>query len=470
MTHFILQTIAFQLLFLVLYDLFLRKETFFNWNRLYLLLTPILSLVLPFIRIGGLREAIPREYVIQLPAVIIGNSPFTEQAAETTFQFSWLGVWLVGAVLSLIWFTYKYFRIVRIRRQSYVAEGGNSRVRTIPGSDTAFTFFNTVYLGEDLSEKQRTHILLHESIHVEERHSLDLILFELLRIVFWFNPLIYIFQKRVVALHEFMADRKVASIRERKAYYQEILSQVFKTESISFINTFFKHSLIKNRIIMLQKSNSKRIFKLKYLLVLPVICGMLIYTSCAQESEPVADNDTSNDFVTGSNSAILDNIALLKESIAAKGEMTEEEQKALKTLYVLTSEEGVNNAYFGDVRESLEIPFGVIEKVPTYPGCEGLSNEASKKCFTQKVAEFVGQNFNTKVSKDSGIEGRQKIMVHFTISDSGAIRNVKAKAQHAELIDEAIRVVESLPAMIPGEQEGKKVNVAFTLPIVFEIE
>lgn len=467
MTHFILQTIAFQLLFLVLYDLFLRKETFFNWNRLYLLLTPVLSMVLPFIRIASLREAIPQEYTIQLPAVIIGNSAATEPVAEATFQFPWLLVWLAGVTLSIAWFVYKYFRILKIRNASYTSEVGSNRVRMIPGSNTAFTFFNTIYLGEKISAKQKEHILLHESIHVKERHTWDLILFELMRVVFWFNPLVYIFQKRVAALHEFTADHKVARVRERKAYYQEILSQVFQTESISFINTFFKHSLIKNRIIMLQKSNSKRILQLKYLMILPILCGMLIYTSCAQETEAVTSSE-SNDFVTGTGSDIMNDIEALQASIAAKGELSAEEKKALKLLY--TKAYGEGNLHFDSKNNGSEVPFASIDKVPTYPGCEGLSNEESRKCFTNKVAEFVVQNFNTKVPKDSKIQGRQRIAVHFTISDEGAIQNVKAKAQHQELMDEAIRVVEQLPQMIPGEHKGKKVNVAFALPIVFEIE
>ncbi|MCW5518569.1 energy transducer TonB [Aureitalea sp. L0-47] len=472
MTHFIIQTIAFQLLFLVLYDLFLRKETFFNWNRVYLLITPILSLVLPFIRIGSLREAIPMEYTFQLPAVIVGNAPATEQIVETAFQFPWMLVWITGAALSTLWFTYKCFRIVRIRRSSYTELNAVSGVRIIPRSDTAFTFFNTIYLGENLSEKQKTHILFHERIHVEERHTFDLILFELLRIVFWFNPLVYIFQKRISALHEFTADRKVARANERKAYYQEILSQVFQTESISFINTFFKHSLIKNRIIMLQKSNSKRIFQLKYLMILPIICGMLIYTSCAQETEPVSTNET-NDFVAGTNTDIINDIQALKASIAAKGDLSEEEQKALKSLYTKAygDVDNTGNLHFDSKNNGQQkLAFATIDRVPTFPGCEGLSNDASKKCFTQKVANFVVQNFNTKVSKDSEISGKQRIIVHFNITDTGKIDKVKAKAQHSELIDEAIRVIETLPEMIPGEHKGKKVTVEFALPIIFEMD
>ncbi len=467
MIHFIIQTIAFQLLFLVLYDLFLRKETFFNWNRIYLLLTPVLSLVLPFVQIELIRKSIPEEFIIQLPAVIVGNATAVEASSASGWQFSWFWVWMAGAVLSIGIFVYKYFRIQRIRKDSVSAEFEASRVRIIPGSDTAFTFFSTIYLGELLSEKQKQQILMHEQIHVRERHTMDLVLFELLRIVFWFNPLVYIFQNRISALHEYTADHKVASAAELKSYYQEILSQVFQTESVSFINTFFKHSLIKNRIIMLQKSKSRQIFQLKYLLVLPVICGMLIYTSCAQETEPIADS--SNDFVAGTSSDIINDIDALKATLEAKGTLSKEEKLALEKLY--RSAHGGDNLHFDSKNNGQkEYSFKELDKVPTYPGCEGLSNDASRKCFTEKVANFVVQNFNTKVPKDSGISGRQRIAVHFTITETGTIKNIKAKAEHGLLMDEAIRVVEQLPDMIPGEHEGKKVNVAFALPIIFEID
>lgn len=472
MIHYLLQTIAFQLLFLVIYDLFLKRETFFNWNRVYLLLTPVISLLLPLVKIGGIREAIPEAYVVQLPAVLVGGSQIGETTATNGFEFPWMLLWLTGLVVSIGWFGFKYFRIQKIRKRSNLGQHSNLKVRLIPGSNSAFTFFSTVYLGEELSERQKEHILLHEKIHVEEHHTWDLILFELLRIVFWFNPLVYVFQKRIAALHEFTADRKVALAKERKQYYQEMLSQVFQTDHISFINTFFNHSLIKKRIIMLQKSNSKRIFQLKYLLILPVICGMLVYTSCAQETE-VATNQTenTNDFVAGTNSEVLDNIAALQESISNQGELTTEEKKALKMLYMNAGSKGTGELHFDSKSgDQDKLAFAKIDKVPTYPGCEGLSNDASKKCFTEKVAGFVVQNFNTKVPKESSITGKQRIAVHFTITDKGTIENVRAKAQHSELMDEAIRVVEMLPKMIPGEHQGKKVNVEFALPIMFELD
>jgi len=220
----------------------------------------------------------------------------------------------------------------------------------------------------------------------------------------------------MVMLQEYIADAFVVNNHNKKDYYQDLLSQVFKTQKISFINPFFNHSLIKKRIIMLQKSKSKKSGRLKYLLIIPAVFTMIIYTSCAQNHKKSAD----------------------------KKEVVNKEQKE-------------------------EVAFAIIDKAPTYPGCTG-DNKALKACMSKKIWEFVGNEFNTKVSKESGITGKQKIVVQFNIDKTGSIANIIAKADHEVLKKEAIRVISNLPQMLPGEHKGKVVAVQYALPIVFEIK
>ncbi len=465
--HYILQTIAFQLLFLIVYDLFLKKETFFNTNRFYLLITPVVSLILPFIQIAALRESVPQELVIQLPAVVIGGEASVEGLTNAYLGNGWLNLqtlWIFGALLSLLFFARKLLRIFRLKRAGEVKLAKGFRVIKLPKTTTAFTFFGNIFLGEQLSEEQQSRILLHEKVHVHQRHSLDLLFFEILRILFWFNPLVYIFQKRATVLHEFIADQKVAAERSHQAYYQDLLQEVFQTEKISFINTFFNHSLIKKRIVMLQKSKSKKIVQLKYLLLVPVIAGMLFYTSCSQDIK--AQETASAEGAT--DSEIIQKVENLLDAVAKKGEISKEEEDALKVLYVLTNPNGIETPEFEQVKEKVEIPFGVIERVPTFPGCEGMSNEESRKCFTQKVTQFVMSEFNTKVAKPE-VTGKQKISVIFKIGLDGKVSKIQTRAAHPELAQEAKRVIEGLPQMTPGEQSGKKVGVLYHLPIIFKI-
>jgi hypothetical protein len=471
MIHSLIQILVFQILFLAVYEAFLKKETFFNLNRIYLLLTPILGTVLPFISIDFIQKSIPQEYIVQLPSVVVGGT-ISEAipSASSLWIPSLLDFWLLGIGLSAVFFFWKFFKIAKLYFSGTTAYSDGFKLKILPKTEVAFSFFNTIFLGENISEENSSNIIAHEKIHIQQKHTLDLLFFEILRIVFWFNPLVYLFQNRMATLHEFIADEKVTAKKDKKQYYQNLLSEVFQTEKISFINTFFNQSLIKKRISMLQKSKSRKTAQLKYLLLLPAICTMLIYTACS--NDPKAEE---TQIVQQSDSEVMNKINELAEAIMKKGEMTPEEEKALK---LLTTEAQPGDKVYTSVQEYLNetegegdmsVAFSEIERVPTYPGCSG-DNETLKKCFTERISAFVGENFNTKLGKDLGLTGRQRIVVQFKIDKAGNIVDVKAKAPKPELEAEAIRIIKKLPQMQPGEQKGKKVNVIYSLPIVFEVK
>ena len=118
-----------------------------------------------------------------------------------------------------------------------------------------------------------------------------------------------------------------------------------------------------------------------------------------------------------------------------------------------------------------DVPFAVIENVPIYPGCEKKKNNTEKKnCMSEKVQKFVQKKFNTDLAGDLGLEGRQRISVQFKIDKYGNVVNVRARAPHPKLEQEAVKVVKALPKMIPGKQRGKPVGVLYSLPILFQVE
>lgn len=121
--------------------------------------------------------------------------------------------------------------------------------------------------------------------------------------------------------------------------------------------------------------------------------------------------------------------------------------------------------------EIVDVPFAVIENVPIFPGCESAeTNLARKNCMSDKVEQFVLSTFDTSFAADLGLEGRQKIFVRFKIDHNGDVVDVQARAPHPRLEVEAVKVVKSLPKMIPGKQRGKPVGVLYALPIVFQVE
>ncbi|MDC8002856.1 M56 family metallopeptidase [Aureisphaera galaxeae] len=455
MTHYILQVIVCQLLFLAVYDLFLKKETFFNLNRAYLLFTPLLSIVIPLAEISIIRESVPEVYHFQLPEIIIGATK-TPETTTTGFPYMTL-VWVLGVLGSLLLFGRKWLRYLQLKRKGTVVKSNEFTLIELPNTTIAFSFFRNIFLGRDLTEKQRKSILRHEQVHVKERHTWDLMWFELLRVIFWFNPLMYVYQKRITTLQEYIADQKAMTFGGKKDYYESLLSSVFQTESISFINTFFNHSLIKKRIVMLQKSRSSKILQLKYLLLLPVVGLMMFYSSCAQE-DPKASETSSTE-----------RIAELKKALD-QGEITQAETKELKELMAQEYAGKPKGKGLGSDVESDAIPFAVLTEPPIYPGCEGLTGKEAQQCFNQKVAQFVMENFDRDIPKDSDIEGAQRIVVQFKINKEGVITDVRSRAPHPILEKMAYSSVSKLPVMQPGKKDGKPVTVVYSLPIIFKLQ
>ncbi len=117
-----------------------------------------------------------------------------------------------------------------------------------------------------------------------------------------------------------------------------------------------------------------------------------------------------------------------------------------------------------------EVPFVLIADVPIYPGCENEKDgEAKKQCMSAKIQQLVKDHFDTSLGAELGLEGLNRIYVVFKINYKGDVTDIQARGPHKILEEEARRVVELIPKMIPGQQRNRPVNVSYTLPISFEI-
>lgn len=132
----------------------------------------------------------------------------------------------------------------------------------------------------------------------------------------------------------------------------------------------------------------------------------------------------------------------------------------------------ISLSFFGqnsNDRELAEVAFAEIENVPVYPGCKG-SNLKKRECLSEKIKNFVVKNFNTEIVKNLGLDGIQRIAVIFKIDKSGNIISVRARGPHPRIEQEAVRVINLLPKMEPGLQNGKPVIVPYSLPIIFAVQ
>jgi len=249
-------------------------------------------MVLPWVEIEALKTTVPGAYYAYPEFLWNTNSTSTSVTASEgpMFNISWEeGILYGGMLLATFYFGYKLYQIQKLRKNGSIQYFPNFTQIIVKNSELAFSFFKSIFLGDKVIQREHESIIKHELVHIEQKHSWDLLFFELMRIVGWFNPLVYVYQKRISELHEFIADAKVAKTH-KKEQYEFLLSQVFQTENISFINQFFKSSLIKKRIVMLQKAKSKKFFQMKYLLLIPVIAAMLFYSSCQTEPNIRAEN------------------------------------------------------------------------------------------------------------------------------------------------------------------------------------
>lgn len=120
--------------------------------------------------------------------------------------------------------------------------------------------------------------------------------------------------------------------------------------------------------------------------------------------------------------------------------------------------------------EDISLGLEFVEQVPVYPGCEKhKTNTGRKKCMSDKIGKLVSKKFNTDIASELGLEGRQRINVMFKIDKNGNVSNIQASAKHQNLVKEAERVVQKIPKMKPGIQDGKEVSVLYALPILFQV-
>jgi TonB family protein len=405
-----LQTVILQLLFLLVFELFFKKETFFKANRFYLLGSTVLSLIIPLLKIP-IEEKAQQQYVFQLKEIVLSNAGFVENQTENiSFQTSLNIVYGIGFLVFLSFFIYKLFKIFQIKQQATLEIINDTKIYRIENSKQAFSFMNYIFIGKE--NQNLDTIIKHEKVHQNQLHSLDLLFLEFLKIVFWFNPLICFFQKRIVEIHEFEADSD--SISENKSsYYENLICQIFEVNSISLTNNFYNQSLIKKRLVMLQKSKSKKAGMMKYLVVVPMTVVSLMLFSTT----------------------------------------------------VVAQEKSNKNA-----EKSKEVPFAKIEQIPQFESCSTSEGEEAKQCFMKAMNEHIGKNFNyPKEALEKNMEGRTIVL--FNIDKDGNVVDVRTKGKEgSEIIQaEAKRIIELLPKFKPGIYEGKPVKVSYAQPIMFRI-
>lgn len=284
-------------LFYSIYWLFLKRETFFIINRLFLIFSlplsfmiPLLNAPSPFTKIYPIESTYPLKESMGTPAVSMGF-----------MDIIWL-VFLAGAVFFLVRFFFQLIQLfLLIKKHGYHRFNG-AKIILIENDSAPFSFFNFIFIHKsDISESGLQRILDHELVHIKQYHTFDLILLELVTIVQWFNPFVWPYKKSLKETHEYLADSAVIAQGCCKAEYQLLIFEQHVGLKLSELINNFNRSLIKRRITMMTKIKSRGRAKFKLLLILPVIALLvLVFAEPQPAKSPEANGKSAVDKVVTS--------------------------------------------------------------------------------------------------------------------------------------------------------------------------
>ncbi len=265
--HYLLQVNLYLVVFYGVYKLLLDKETYFTLNRIYLVSAGVLSLCIPFIRLEWLTEhkAARQVYTtVNWEAVLQQATVVTERNNGLNWANAFVYIYCAGILFFL---GRLVFNLMAVKKMLVPGKAG-----------MAFSFFGKKIIDQNLP--QMDVIDIHEQAHIKQWHTVDILFFEILGIITWLNPVIYLYKKTIKNIHEFLADELAAAYQGDKAEYAMLLlSKSFGISPNALTNNFLDKSLIKKRIFMLHKERSKKIAIMKYGIFIPLFALLIVFSS-----------------------------------------------------------------------------------------------------------------------------------------------------------------------------------------------
>ena len=499
---------AIAVLWLVYRLLFLNSNRL-QFNRCFLLTSLLLSLAMPLLGLlSGLE--VPQMATLKqnlfngmmLNEVIVTPDgqpvlPDVTVTASTQSHFSvWqvvAGIYLVGVGVMTLMFLIKLGRLVAliIRSQKRKMDGCTA---VFTGREQgSFSFFRYAFFP---NENVDPDILRHEMSHIEHRHSWDILFAELMMILQWFNPFIYMYKKELQSLHEYQADRDVVATGVDKKNYMMLILQQCTAVDFSGMSNNFSLILTKKRIKMITKNEKAKGLWWRLLATLPVLAVLLIANTkvAAQEQKvnpnPPVDADTYqivmyeyddsdripiNDTIVYNEDGSYTEIKREKEVDPNTGDPRtkislstyDKDGNPITGFHINTEPgHGDTSAYRITPMEGFHFPaqvanndtvFQMVEQMPEFPG------------GVEAMMHYVANNVKyPQEARDKNISGR--VFVSFVIEKDGSINEAKVmRGIGGGCDEEAVRVVKNMPKWKPGMQKGKPVRVSYMMPLNFKL-
>ncbi|CAZ96441.1 M56 family metallopeptidase [Zobellia galactanivorans] len=391
MEVFLLKSSACLAIFMAFYKLLLETQPMHGFKRLYLAAALLLSFTIPSITFVEYVEAAP--LTVETPKLQAHLAPATQTATSFDVAHILWALYILGVLVFSIRFLKNLGRILiniqnnpKLRMQTFINV-------LLQDATTPHTFFNYIFLNKQKFEAQEIpeEVLLHEATHAKQKHSLDILFVEVLQIILWFNPLIYIIKNWIKLNHEFLADRAVLNQGTPTPTYQNILlafasSTNLKDNQSSLANAI-NYSSIKKRFTVMKKTSSRKSVVLRSVAVVPLITMLLFGFS--------------------------EQITLPKETSAVQAYQSEAKKQEVKRYNALAKKynaipKETRNIALEDLK-TLELIYGKMSKkqrneAQPFPECQNNQTHNNGAC-AEEIAEYnaLAKKYNKMLTKGKNI-------------------------------------------------------------------
>ena len=508
MLTYFLQVNVCWLLFYGVYYALLSKETFFKLNRIWLIASLLCGLALPFAADYFAVKVVPTQlFVMTLEPFVVTATALQHNLATDTEGVVLkivATIYGLGCAVLTMRFLAGLFLIFKLLKKSKRARQGGFRLVYTEGGVPPFSFFKFIFINPQAFESYDfQQIMQHEQAHVRQRHSFDVVFLELLNIVFWCSPLVYLYKTSLRNVHEYLADEAVLRDNAKAQYGRLLLRQRPSGMALSLTSNISNHffSQLKKRILMMTRNKSKRTALIKYALAAPIF--LILTAALASPKMPILAKAEalSETVVKAVNDELVDNQEVKSLNL------TQKETPQYASVKVDTTTKPLSDLKFIDEKQIKEMNIDSKEEFNTqititfkdghverYKGSKADMEKIFKKedvdaakvgyepVFTiveeqpqfadgqAALFKWLSQNIQyPKEAVDNKIEGT--VYVGFIVNTDGSIADVTVKRGiGGGCNQEAMRVVSAMPNWKAGKQGGKAVRVAYTLPIKFKID
>jgi len=275
MMSYLIESSICMALFYLIYHICFKPHPYHLLNRSYLLLSIVTSMTIPLFEFKTSEETLT--YTAGFSRSIQSNIEVIQSSMTISEIITY--VYFVGLILSLLILGYNLIRLTLIiYRGERLKIDGCYIVHTDAQIDIC-SFFRYIILSKDRTDPLHTFEHLHETTHIRQFHSFDILISWLFQCIYWFNPIAYLYRKRLTEVHEFLADQGVIQRKDKSTFQKYLLEAVSKKSPPALVNNF--KSIIKTRLVMMNSNSRPSIWS--YFTVITVFAVTVLLFSCSKK-------------------------------------------------------------------------------------------------------------------------------------------------------------------------------------------